>query len=102
MNTRYDDYIAIYGRGFLEKARKIKTFMCGAGAIGCELLKLLALMGVGCSDKGKVIVSDMDTIEVSNLSRQFLFNSTNVGHFKSDAACESAKQFNPDLNFESH
>lgn len=41
----------------------------GAGAIGCEMLKNWAMMGVGCSGDGKVHVTDMDHIEKSNLSR---------------------------------
>ena len=50
----------------------------GAGAIGCELLKNFALTGVGCGGdregvRGTVHVTDMDHIERSNLSRQFLF-----------------------------
>ena len=43
--------------------------MIGAGALGCEYVKAFALMGIGCSEQGKVIVTDNDTIEVSNLNR---------------------------------
>lgn len=43
--------------------------MVGAGALGCELIKAFALMGVGCSSEGKVHVTDNDNIEVSNLNR---------------------------------
>jgi len=46
-----------------------KLFMVGAGALGCEYAKAFALMGIGCSDKGKVSVTDNDNIEVSNLNR---------------------------------
>ena len=51
------------------KLEKIKLFMVGAGALGCELVKAFALMGIGCSEGGKVHVTDNDTIEVSNLNR---------------------------------
>ena len=50
----------------------------GAGAIGCEILKNLAMMGVGASPEGVVYVTDMDIIEKSNLNRQFLFRSWHI------------------------
>ena len=50
----------------------------GAGAIGCELLKNLAMMGVGASPEGAVYVTDMDIIEKSNLNRQFLFRPWHI------------------------
>lgn len=64
--------------------------MVGAGALGCELIKAFALMGIGCSPTGKVHVADNDNIEVSNLNRQFLFRASNVGHSKSEVACRIA------------
>lgn len=79
MNCRYDDQILVYGREIQEKLKKIKTFMVGAGALGCEFIKAFALMGLGCSEEGKVSVTDNDNIEVSNLNRQFLFRKSNVG-----------------------
>jgi len=72
--------------------------MVGAGALGCELIKAFALMGVGCSEAGKVHVTDNDNIEVSNLNRQFLFRPNNVGGSKSGVAAEIAKGMNKDLN----
>jgi molybdopterin/thiamine biosynthesis adenylyltransferase len=50
----------------------------GAGAIGCELLKNFAMMGLGASPEGKIVVTDMDLIERSNLNRQFLFRNSDV------------------------
>lgn len=49
----------------------------GAGAIGCELLKNFAMVGLAAGE-GEVIVTDMDTIEKSNLNRQFLFRPSDV------------------------
>ena len=49
-----------------------------AGAIGCELLKNFAMIGLGCGDGGSITVTDMDIIEKSNLNRQFLFHPWDV------------------------
>ncbi|ETO26861.1 ubiquitin activating enzyme [Reticulomyxa filosa] len=72
-------------------------FLVGAGAIGCEMLKNWALMGVGCGQEGKIWVTDMDTIETSNLNRQFLFRTKDVGNPKSITAADAAKVMNSDM-----
>jgi len=97
MNCRYDDQIRIYGREVQEKIGNVKTFMIGAGALGCEYVKAIALMGLGCGPNGSVTVTDNDNIEVSNLNRQFLFRQPDVGSSKSATACAKAKAMNPDL-----
>jgi ubiquitin-activating enzyme E1 len=53
-NSRYDDQIKIFGKDIQEKLGNIKTFMVGAGALGCEFIKAFSLMGVGCGPEGKV------------------------------------------------
>jgi ubiquitin-activating enzyme E1 len=98
LGTRYDDQIMIYGQELQEKLSKLNLFMVGAGALGCELIKAFALMGIGCSEEGKIHVTDNDNIEVSNLNRQFLFRKGNVGHSKSECASKIAKGMNPALN----
>lgn len=102
LDSRYDDQIKIYGREVQEKLNKVNLFMIGAGALGCELIKAFAVMGVGCSAEGKVYCTDNDNIEVSNLNRQFLFRQNNVGHAKSETACAIAKEMNPALNVEAY
>lgn len=53
-------------------------FQVGAGAIGCEHLKNFAMMGLASGEAGQLFVTDMDTIEKSNLNRQFLFRPADV------------------------
>lgn len=87
----------VIGKEVHEKLMNSKTFMVGAGALGCEYLKGFAMIGLGCG-QGQVTVTDDDTIEVSNLNRQFLFRKNNVGGYKSECASAAAKLMNPSLN----
>lgn len=64
----------------------------GIGALGCEIAKDFALMGVG-----KLILVDLDTIEISNLSRQMLFRPGDEGRPKAEVAAERIKEMNPYL-----
>ena len=96
--TRYDDQIAIYGNEIQKKLNASNIFMIGAGALGCEFLKNFALMGIAVNTDKKVTVTDNDSIETSNLNRQFLFRKDNVGNSKSKCACIAVKQMNPQFN----
>ena len=97
LGTRYDGQIAVLGREFQEKLANINEFLVGAGAIGCEMLKNWAMIGLATGPKGKISVADMDQIEKSNLNRQFLFRPKDVGKLKSECAAEAVQAMNPDL-----
>lgn len=66
--------------------------MVGCGAIGCELLKNMAMIGCASKD-GIVRITDPDHIEKSNLSRQFLFRHKHVGMSKAKVASMMVKEF---------
>uniref|UniRef100_A0AAY4DCK3 E1 ubiquitin-activating enzyme n=1 Tax=Denticeps clupeoides TaxID=299321 RepID=A0AAY4DCK3_9TELE len=100
-NCRYDGQIAVFGDKLQELLAKQRYFLVGAGAIGCELLKNFAMMGLATGD-GEVIVTDMDTIEKSNLNRQFLFRPWDVTKMKSETAAAAVKQMNPAIRITGH
>uniref|UniRef100_A0AAQ5ZG46 E1 ubiquitin-activating enzyme n=1 Tax=Amphiprion ocellaris TaxID=80972 RepID=A0AAQ5ZG46_AMPOC len=100
-NCRYDGQIAVFGTKLQDMLAKQRYFLVGAGAIGCELLKNFAMIGLA-SGEGEVIVTDMDTIEKSNLNRQFLFRPSDVTKMKSDTAAAAVKQMNPSIRITGH
>eukprot|EP00276_Gloeochaete_wittrockiana_P001504 CAMPEP_0184672430 /NCGR_PEP_ID=MMETSP0308-20130426/86094_1 /TAXON_ID=38269 /ORGANISM="Gloeochaete witrockiana, Strain SAG 46.84" /LENGTH=1027 /DNA_ID=CAMNT_0027119757 /DNA_START=423 /DNA_END=3506 /DNA_ORIENTATION=+ len=100
--SRYDGQVAVFGRQFQQALFDLKYFLVGAGAIGCEMLKNWAMMGVGASPKGRVHITDMDSIEKSNLSRQFLFREWDIQKMKSTTASAAALAMNPSMNIQAN
>ena len=68
-----------------------KILIVGAGGLGCELLKLLVINGFK-----QISIIDMDKIERSNLNRQFLFDHSSIGKYKSEIAIEKIKEYRQD------
>ena len=102
LKSRYDGQIAVFGKEFQEKISNQRQFLVGSGAIGCEMLKNWGMMGLGFGPRGKIHVTDLDTIEKSNLNRQFLFRSKDLGKFKSEVAAAAVAVMNPDLKDHIH
>jgi hypothetical protein len=93
----YDHLNILLGKPMVERIKDCRLFMIGAGAIGCELLKNYAVLGLGTGDAGHIILTDPDVIEVSNLNRQFLFREQHLRKPKSTTAAAAAIQMNPAL-----
>lgn len=75
-----------------ERLSSACIMVVGAGAIGNELIKNLALLGVG-----KILIFDMDSIENTNLTRSVLYRRSDVGRYKAEVAAERAMEMNPDV-----
>lgn len=85
----------VLGTSLFDKVTNCRVLVVGAGGIGCELIKNLVMSGFR-----KIEVIDLDTIDVSNLNRQFLFRKKHVGQSKALIAREMALSFNPNENIE--
>ncbi|XP_068961428.1 ubiquitin-like modifier-activating enzyme 6 [Petaurus breviceps papuanus] len=100
---RYDALRACVGDTLCQKLQNLNVFLVGCGAIGCEMLKNFALLGVGTGkENGMVTVTDPDLIEKSNLNRQFLFRPHHIQKPKSYTAAAATLSINPQLKIESH
>ncbi len=73
------------------------VFIAGVGAIGGEVAKNLAMMGVG-----RLILADYDYVELSNLSRQLLFRDQDIGKGKASVAAERLREINPHVAVEAY
>ena len=99
----------------LMNVSQARVLMVGAGGIGCELLKNLALAGFG-----EIHIVDLDTIDLSNLNRQFLFRHEHIKKSKAlvrisggsrgsdgvltawQVAKDAAQRFNPKVKMAAH
>ncbi len=76
-----------------EKVQNAKVMVIGAGALGNEVIKNLALMGIG-----NIFIVDFDKIEAANLSRSVLFRESDNNRSKAEIAAARAKAVNPDIH----
>src|SRR3982751_4466047 len=75
------------------KLSRAKVLVVGAGALGNEIVKNLALLGIG-----NIFIADKDRIENSNLSRSVLYREADAGEFKATIAARAAKEIYPQMN----
>lgn len=73
----------------------MQWLVVGAGGLGCEALKDLVLMGVGCSSNGSITVTDMDTVSKPNLVDQVLYQPEDVSRAKAPTAARALRTINP-------
>ena len=80
----------IGGKG-QQKLLNSKVLVIGAGGLGSPVIMYLAALGVG-----KITIVDHDKVELSNLQRQIIHNTDNIGVQKSESAAMFVKKLNPD------
>eukprot|EP01018_Ginkgo_biloba_P026634 Gb_11430 [translate_table: standard] len=93
--SRYDAQVALFGRDLQEKLGHGQWLVVGAGGIGCEVMKNLVLMGIGCSPNGSITVTDMDHVSKPNLTSQVLYQLDDVGRLKAPSASRALRRINP-------
>uniref|UniRef100_A0A0B7B891 E1 ubiquitin-activating enzyme n=2 Tax=Arion vulgaris TaxID=1028688 RepID=A0A0B7B891_9EUPU len=96
---KYDPLRVCIGQTGCQTLADTRLFMVGCGAIGCEMLKNYALLGLS-TGLGKITITDNDLIEKSNLNRQFLFRPQHIQKPKSATARQAALEINNEMKIE--
>lgn len=93
MDKKFIRTAALLGEESIQKLKNSRVAIFGVGGVGSYVLEALVRSGVGSID-----VFDNDTVAESNINRQIIATSENIGVAKTDAAVLRAKQINPDIN----
>jgi adenylyltransferase/sulfurtransferase len=83
-----------FGEAGQEKLLRAKVLVIGAGGLGCPALQYLAAAGVGT-----IGIVDNDIVSLSNLHRQPLYSTADIGLFKSETAAKKLGELNPEISF---
>ena len=91
---RYDRQIKLQGFGIeaQEKLPSAKLLVIGAGGLGCPVLQYLTAAGVG-----NIGIVDDDKVSLSNLHRQILYTTNDIGKPKTEVAFERLNSMNPEI-----
>jgi molybdopterin/thiamine biosynthesis adenylyltransferase len=92
---KYSRQILLFGEEGQEKLKNAKVLVAGAGGLGSPVSTYLAIAGIG-----KIILADFDSVDPSNLNRQFLHHQKDIGRLKVESAKEKLLSMNPDIEVE--
>lgn len=91
----FERLIGLIGEEKLKEIERKKVLLIGVGGVGSYALE--ALIRNGFYD---ITIVDFDTIDLSNLNRQLITDSTNIGKYKVDEAKKRALLINPNINIQ--
>ena len=86
-----------FGKETQQKLKDAKVLVVGTGGLGAPILQYLTAAGIGT-----IGVVDFDVVDESNLQRQVLFGTSDVGHAKTATAIEKLQDQNPNVRFMEH
>ena len=92
---RYSRQIRLFAEEGQERLKKMKVFVAGAGGLGSVITLYLVASGFG-----RIRIADCDCIELSNLNRQILHGTPDLGRSKSQSALETLNDINPEVEVE--
>jgi sulfur-carrier protein adenylyltransferase/sulfurtransferase len=97
MDTRYSRQLALpgFGADAQQKLGNARVLVIGAGGLGSATLPALAAVGVGAGEAGMITIVDDDRVELSNLHRQHVHSTDDLGRPKAESAAESMRAINP-------
>ena len=92
---RYSRQIRIFSEEGQERLKRMRVFIAGAGGLGSVISLYLAASGFG-----RIRIADCDSVELSNLNRQILHRSSDLGRSKAQSAQEALRDINPEVEVE--
>jgi molybdopterin/thiamine biosynthesis adenylyltransferase/rhodanese-related sulfurtransferase len=92
--SRYSCQVALpgFGEAAQQLLKQARVLIVGAGGLGCPAAQYLASSGIGT-----LAIADFDTVSISNLHRQVLYNPSDAGKFKAEVACKRLQAQNPGI-----
>ncbi|HIQ03473.1 MAG TPA: HesA/MoeB/ThiF family protein [Desulfurococcales archaeon] len=92
---RYDRQIKLFGVEAQLKLKKARVMVAGLGGLGCPAALYLVAAGVG-----KIVLVDRERVELSNLNRQILHWTRDIGELKVNSAAKKLRELNPEVDVE--
>jgi len=92
---RYSRQIMLFGEEGQKRLKKARVLIVGVGGLGSVSSLYLAAAGVG-----RLILVDKERLELSNLNRQILYTTEDIGKYKAEVAARRLKKLNPEIEIE--